>query len=53
VDWSKVDSNILSITNIKNRVNADILFVSLVMEMEKRYIFTSETKNITNASDYT
>jgi 5-methylcytosine-specific restriction protein A len=36
MDWSKIDSNVLSLTNIHNRVNADALFVSLVMEMEKR-----------------
>lgn len=36
MDWTKINSNVLSLTNIQNRVNADALFVSLVMEMEKR-----------------
>lgn len=38
MDWSKIESNVLNLTNIHSRVNADALFVSLVMEMEKRGI---------------
>jgi 5-methylcytosine-specific restriction protein A len=36
MEWTKVDSKIISLTNIHNRVNADALFLSLVIEMEKQ-----------------
>jgi 5-methylcytosine-specific restriction protein A len=36
-DWN-IESELFSITNLKARVNADMLFVSLLMEIEKQEI---------------
>ncbi|USK31518.1 hypothetical protein LIT32_25935 (plasmid) [Bacillus sp. CMF21] len=36
LDWDGIKSELFSLTNIANRVNADKLFVSFLMALEKR-----------------
>jgi 5-methylcytosine-specific restriction protein A len=66
LDWNALESSIVNLTNIHNRVNADALFVSLIIEMDKRgmdlqstfkisliaQLIPKGTANVTNYATY-
>ena len=50
-DWDNIHSRLLSIENIENKVNADKLFVSLIMAVEKRRISIQKEFTISEISE--
>ena len=50
-DWNNIHSRLLSIENIETKVNADKLFVSLIMEVEKRSISIQKEFTITEIAE--
>ncbi len=50
-DWNTIDLKVFSITNIENRVNADKLFVSLLMELERKGINPSKEFTISEVAN--
>jgi len=50
-DWDNIQSRLLSIENIESKVNADKLFVSLIMEVEKRPISIQKEFTITEIAE--
>ena len=50
-DWDTIYSGLLSIENIENKVNADKLFVSLILAVEKRRISVQKEFTISEISE--